>query len=152
MSEHKIVTGLQEAIADAKVAAPFYSALIRARQDPSSVEPGSEMAKLAARMGAGSRIAGLTFGERGADMTPEDIAREINRSIDDVESGKLPTYSTFAEAEGARRRVTIEERWRAGGEELPEHLRWKGEGPMPAKWKADDGTIVYRSYEDYCGD
>lgn len=29
---------------------------------------------------------------------------------------------------------------------------WKGPGPMPAKWTADDGTIVYRSYADYCDD
>lgn len=35
---------------------------------------------------------------------------------------------------------------------LPEHLRWKGEGPMPASWFAADGTKVYRSYADYCMD
>ena len=35
---------------------------------------------------------------------------------------------------------------------LPEPYRWKGEGPPPKKWTADDGTIVYRSYADYCED
>lgn len=35
---------------------------------------------------------------------------------------------------------------------LPEHHRWKGPGPMPARWTAADGTIVYRSYADYCDD
>ncbi len=34
-------------------------------------------------------------------------------------------------------------------ETLPEHLRWKGEGPPPASWYAH-GTKVYRSYADYC--
>lgn len=33
----------------------------------------------------------------------------------------------------------------------PEH-RWQGEGPPPAKWWAADGTLVYRSYADYCDD
>lgn len=32
---------------------------------------------------------------------------------------------------------------------LPEHLRWKGEGPPPRRWSAGGG-IVYRSYADYC--
>lgn len=27
---------------------------------------------------------------------------------------------------------------------------WKGEGNPPARWVASDGTIVYRSYSDYC--
>jgi hypothetical protein len=39
---------------------------------------------------------------------------------------------------------------------LPEHLRWKGDGPPPASWEAKgkDGvtTKVYRSYSDYCDD
>jgi hypothetical protein len=36
-------------------------------------------------------------------------------------------------------------------EDLPEHLRWKGEGPPPACWYV--GSIkVYRSYADYCDD
>lgn len=29
---------------------------------------------------------------------------------------------------------------------------WTGEGPEPARWFAPDGTLVYRSYEDYCDD
>lgn len=36
--------------------------------------------------------------------------------------------------------------------DLPEHLRWKGDGPAPASWFAADGTKVYRSYRDYCDD
>ena len=35
---------------------------------------------------------------------------------------------------------------------LPEHLRWKGPGDPPPRWTAPDGTIVYRSYADYCDD
>lgn len=35
---------------------------------------------------------------------------------------------------------------------LPHHLHWHGEGPEPRTWTADDGTIVYRSYADYCDD
>ena len=35
---------------------------------------------------------------------------------------------------------------------LAEKYRWKGPGPAPAKWTAEDGTIVHRSYEDYCDD
>lgn len=27
---------------------------------------------------------------------------------------------------------------------------WRGEGPPPPRWTAPDGTIVYRSYSDYC--
>lgn len=27
---------------------------------------------------------------------------------------------------------------------------WLGEGPPPARWRAADGTIVYRSFADYC--
>ena len=34
-------------------------------------------------------------------------------------------------------------------ETLPEKYRWKGEGPAPAHWYAEDGTKVYRSYADY---
>lgn len=33
----------------------------------------------------------------------------------------------------------------------PEH-EWRSEGLAPAKWRADDGTIVYRSYADFCDD
>ena len=29
---------------------------------------------------------------------------------------------------------------------------WRGEGPEPARWWHEDGTLVYRSYEDYCDD
>lgn len=36
--------------------------------------------------------------------------------------------------------------------DLPEHLRWKGSGPMPRYWYAEDGTKVYRSYADYVDD
>lgn len=36
-------------------------------------------------------------------------------------------------------------------DEMPEHLRWKGEGPPPASWYVGN-TKVYRSYEDYCDD
>lgn len=36
-------------------------------------------------------------------------------------------------------------------ETLPEHLRWKGEGPPPAYWYVGN-TKVYRSYADYCDD
>lgn len=34
---------------------------------------------------------------------------------------------------------------------IPSH-KWQGPGPQPAKWTASDGTVVYRSYEDYCDD
>ena len=34
----------------------------------------------------------------------------------------------------------------------PEKYRWRGPGPEPASWYAEDGTKVYRSYEDYCDD
>ncbi len=37
-------------------------------------------------------------------------------------------------------------------ETMPEKYRWKGEGPPPPKWRAADGTVVYRSYADYCWD
>jgi hypothetical protein len=33
--------------------------------------------------------------------------------------------------------------------ERPEY-NWVGEGPPPSRWRAADGTIVYRSYADYC--
>lgn len=36
-------------------------------------------------------------------------------------------------------------------EALPEHLRWKGDGPPPASWWVGT-TKVYRSYADYCSD
>lgn len=28
--------------------------------------------------------------------------------------------------------------------------RWEGEGIPPRRWKAADGTVVYRSFADYC--
>ncbi len=31
----------------------------------------------------------------------------------------------------------------------PEY-NWRGEGPPPRRWTALDGTIIYRSYSDYC--
>lgn len=31
----------------------------------------------------------------------------------------------------------------------PEYT-WKGEGPPPSRWRAADGTVVYRSFSDYC--
>lgn len=37
-------------------------------------------------------------------------------------------------------------------ENLPDEYRWKGSGPAPSRWTADDGTVVYRSYADYCMD
>lgn len=27
---------------------------------------------------------------------------------------------------------------------------WQGDDPPPRRWTASDGTIVYRSYSDYC--
>lgn len=40
--------------------------------------------------------------------------------------------------------------------DIPEALRWKGSGPIPASWMARDKdgvlTKVYRSYADYCDD
>lgn len=81
--------------------AAFYEALERARKDSASIDPASEMGKLAARMLPGSRIAGITLGARGADLTPEDIAREINKTLDLQESGELKAWPSFAEAERA---------------------------------------------------
>ena len=31
----------------------------------------------------------------------------------------------------------------------PEH-RYKGDWPPPRRWIAADGTVVYRTYSDYC--
>lgn len=33
----------------------------------------------------------------------------------------------------------------------PAH-RWSGEGNPPARWWGSDGTLVYRSFADYCDD
>lgn len=33
--------------------------------------------------------------------------------------------------------------------DLPEHLRWPGDGAPPSRWNAG-GVIVYRSFADYC--
>lgn len=27
---------------------------------------------------------------------------------------------------------------------------WPGDEPPPSRWRASDGTIVYRSFSDYC--
>lgn len=32
--------------------------------------------------------------------------------------------------------------------DVPERLRWRGEGNPPAMWNVD-GVVVYRSHEDY---
>lgn len=40
---------------------------------------------------------------------------------------------------------------RAEAAGLPEHLQWKGDGPMPASWMVGS-TKVYRSFADYCDD
>lgn len=47
---------------------------------------------------------------------------------------------------------TTEDHYAYKPETLPEHLRWQGDGPPPPRWMAADGTIVYRSYGDYCDD
>lgn len=31
-------------------------------------------------------------------------------------------------------------------------FKWNGEWPPPPKWTTADGTIVYRTYADYCDD
>jgi hypothetical protein len=33
--------------------------------------------------------------------------------------------------------------------ERPQY-NWHGEGNPPRRWKAPDGTLVYRSFSDYC--
>lgn len=33
--------------------------------------------------------------------------------------------------------------------QAPEY-NWQGEGPPPSRWWALDGTLVYRSFSDYC--
>lgn len=35
-------------------------------------------------------------------------------------------------------------------EKLEPHHRWRGEGPPPYRWRAPDGTMVYRTFADYC--
>jgi len=37
-------------------------------------------------------------------------------------------------------------------EDFEPQYRWQGEGPPPRRWRAADGTVVYRSYADYCDD
>jgi hypothetical protein len=37
-------------------------------------------------------------------------------------------------------------------EDYEPQYRWQGEGPPPRRWWAADGTLVYRSYADYCDD
>lgn len=32
----------------------------------------------------------------------------------------------------------------------PENLRWNGEGDPPSRWRASNGTVVYRTFSDYC--
>lgn len=38
------------------------------------------------------------------------------------------------------------------GKKEQEIYKWPGPGPAPRRWTAPDGTIVYRSYEDYVDD
>lgn len=34
--------------------------------------------------------------------------------------------------------------------DYPPELQWKGEGDPPRRWRAPDGTLVYRTFADYC--
>lgn len=33
-----------------------------------------------------------------------------------------------------------------------EKYRWTGDEPPPRRWRAGDGTVVYRTFADYCDD
>lgn len=57
------------------------------------------------------------------------------------------TESTLSWKERAEKAEA--ERDAAVTDERPDKHRWQGPGPEPAWWYADDGTKVYRSYEDY---
>lgn len=37
-------------------------------------------------------------------------------------------------------------------EDYEPQYQWQGEGPPPRRWWASDGTLVYRSWADYCDD
>lgn len=34
--------------------------------------------------------------------------------------------------------------------DCPPSHRWKGEGDPPARWRIPNGTIVYRTFSDFC--
>lgn len=74
-------------------------------------------------------------------ITPEELAAQ-RKSF--MRAMKEPCDDDLSEGELARRR--------AEADKLEPRLRWDGEGPAPARWTAGDGTIVYRSYADYCDD
>jgi hypothetical protein len=90
------------------------------------------------------KIAEHHFGvDNGADIAARNM-------LDDVRQMALSALSLAAELQEARREVTglREEVLRLRGKVY----KWIGDGPEPAKWTAPDGTIVYRSYEDYVDD
>jgi hypothetical protein len=52
--------------------------------------------------------------------------------------------------------TTIETPKQSGSVSLPSSAsckhEWRKQEPQPARWSCCCGTIVYRSYEDYCDD
>lgn len=92
---------------------------------------------------------------------PEDARQENSRSPEDIElyagrGGKR--LLTLADCFVARAALAApaQEVKPAPQKDPPAYDEtihgWKGEGPPPPRWTAPDGTIVYRSYGDYCDD
>lgn len=77
-----------------------------------------------------------------------EAMRDIG-TANEMASGHLLSVAAFPSAT-----ITSDGKATGGDDmsQLAQEHQWKGPGPAPAKWFAEDGTLVYRSYSDYCDD
>lgn len=83
----------------------------------------------------------------------DEVERLAQRIADlEADAGNDLEYKRITKAEVDRLRAQNEELRKTNMELWDKLYAWTGDGPAPAKWTAPDGTLVYRSYEDYCDD
>lgn len=80
----------------------------------------------------------------------ERLAQRI--AVLEADAGNDLEYKRITKAEVDRLMAQNEELRKTNMELRDKIYAWTGDGPAPAKWTAPDGTLVYRSYEDYCDD
>lgn len=91
--------------------------------------------------------AGHRSGAAGEPMPNPQPVDEFTPGVEPIPTTQ-PVPGVYGEGQGRNPQGYTQ----TPAEATPEHLRWTGEGPQPARFVAPDGTIVYRDYEAYCDD